>query len=194
MSHAYYTYAYMAPSAEVPKIVSSENDLRALSNSAYELQQKNPLDLVTVSGLTRGGWAIYTTDRMIEALSLPSLSFLGAERHQYVFADEHGSTSISIIKNDEFGPVLADFDRLFSALSSDPEILIDADMDGCCTVEDMASELARNYVSTNPAFDRNIRDDEGQGASYLIVYLRSVQALLKSAYTNKCAVIHMLKI
>jgi hypothetical protein len=49
-------------------------------------------------------------------------------------------------------------------------------------------------VSAKPAFDRQVRGDEGQSADYLLTYLRSMLALLYTAHTQRLAVVHMLEI
>jgi hypothetical protein len=70
----------------------------------------------------------------------------------------------------------------------------DADEAGVFSGRDVEAALARDYVSTNPALDRQVRGDEGEGADYLFTYLRSVLALLRTAQGQELSVAHALTV
>jgi len=75
-------------------------------------------------------------------------------------------------------------------------LAMDADTDGSMFgVEEAAAALARDYVSSKPAYDYgNVRGDEGQGADYLFTWLRSVLRVIEVAHAEGRSVVHVLEI
>ena len=70
-----------------------------------------------------------------------------------------------------------------------------ADDAGNIDVDDAAKALARDYVSSKPAYDYgNVRGDEGEGADYLFTWLRSVLRVIEVALSEGRAVIQVLKV
>ena len=62
-------------------------------------------------------------------------------------------------------------------------------------VDEIAEAVARDYVSSRPAFDyRNVRGDEGQGADYFFTWLRSILRVVEVAQARGQAVVHQLKV
>jgi hypothetical protein len=195
MSHSYGTSTYVADASQVPALVESPDDLRALSLAAFLEQEKSPDPLVYVSGTTRSGWAIYFCKALIEAVDLPSLSFL-SDVGQYKFETEYGFTCVTVFEPSRLSGVASDLRRLLELLKKTPMLAMDTDNDGYLDgVEDVAQALARDYVTSRPAFDyKNVRGDDGQGADYLFTWLRSILRVLEVAQSRGHAVVHELKV
>jgi hypothetical protein len=193
MSHAYDTSTYIAEAAHIPARLESPDQLRALVNAAFSQQKASPNKLVYVSGATRSGWGIYTVKALLEALDLPSLGFL-SDQGQHRFDTEHGYTCVSILDGAGLSRAAADIKKLLDLVRANPMLAMDADTDGSfIDVDHVAKALARDYVSSSPAYDyENVQGDEGQGADYLFTWLRSVQRVVEGAISDGRAVIHVL--
>ena len=192
MSHSYDTSTYAADASRVPAQLGSPEDLSALSTAAFLEQRKSPDPLVYVSGTTRGGWAIETSTALIEAVDLPSLGFLGEQGHR--FETEHGFTVVTVMAPAILPGIASDLRQLLERVKDDPILAMRADRAGCLDgTEDVAAALARDYVSSQPAFDYgNVRGDEGQGADYLFTWLRSILRVIEAARAAGRAVVHEL--
>jgi len=195
MSHSYSTSTYAADAGQLPATLESADQLSPLSNAAFTQRNSIPGRLVYVSGATRGGWAIYTVKRLLEAVDLPSLGFL-SDKGQYRFETEHGFTAITVLDPASLPAAIADLRRLLDRVRENPMRAMDADEDGCLDgVDDIATALAREYVSSKPAYDYgNVRGDEGQGADYLFTWLRSVLRVMELAHAEGRAVVHELRV
>lgn len=194
MSHSYSTSTYAAEASQVPARLDSPDQLQALSNAAFLQQTDAPGGLVHVSGATRSGWAVYVVKALVEALDLPSLGFL-ADRGQYMFETEDGSTAVTVLEPASLSSVAAALRHLLERVRENPMLAMDADTDGSMMgVEEVAAAVARDYVSARPSYDyKNVRGDEGQGADYLFTWLRSVLRVIELAQSEGRAVIHKLK-
>jgi hypothetical protein len=195
MSHSYDTSTYAAEPSLVPAQIASPEAVSPLATAAFLEQKESPVPLVYVSGTTRSGWAIYTSKALIEAVDLPSLSFL-SDQGQHRFETEHDFTAVTILQPSSVASVAADLRRLLEGVRNDPMLAMDADSSGCLDgVDDVARAVARDYVSSMPAFDYgNVRGDEGQGADYLFTWLRSILRVLEAAHSRGRAVVHELKV
>ena len=194
MSHSYGTSTYSAEASQVPARLESPEQLSALATAAFLEQEKSPERLIYVSGDTRSGWAMYTVEALLEAVGLPSLAFL-TDQGQHKFETEYGYTAVTILNPSSLSSVAADLKRLLELVREDPRLAMEADTGGCIDVDEAAKALARDYVSSKPAYDYgNVRDDDGQGADYLFTWLRSVLRVVEVALSEGRAVIHVLKV
>jgi len=195
MSHSYDTSTYIAEASAVPTRLESPDELRSLATAAYLEQQKSPDPLVYVSGTTRSGWAVYTSQALVEAVGLPSLGFL-SERGQYRFETEHSFTAVTVFAPSDLPSVASDLRQLLDRVKADPMLALRADTDGSMYgVDEIAEALARDYVSSMPAFDYgNVRGDEGQGPDYFFTWLRSILRVVEVALARGQAVVHELTV
>ena len=194
MSHSYRTSTYAADAGQVPARLDSPDQLLAPSNAAFSAQEASPGKLVYVSGDTRSGWAMYTVKALIEAVDLPSLGFL-SDQGQYKFENEHGFTCVSVLEGAGLSRAVADLKKLLELVRETPMLAVDADTEGSLGVDDVAKALARDYVSSNPAYDyKNVVGDEGQGADYLFAWLRSILRVAEDALSEGRTVVHKLKV
>jgi hypothetical protein len=194
MSHSYNTSTYTAEASQVPARLDSPDQLRALVNAAFLEQKKSPDKLIYVSGATRSGWGIYTVKALLEAVDLPSLGFL-SDRGQHKFETEYGFTAVTVLDPSSLSSVASDLKHLLELVRENPRLAMDADSNGDTGVEDVATALSRDYVSSNPAYDYgNVRGDEGEGADYLFTWLRSVLRVVEVALSEGRAVIHELRV
>lgn len=195
MSHSYDTSTYAAEASEVPSRLESPDDLSALSTAAFLEQQKSPDPLVYLWGTTRSGWAVYTAKALLQAVVLPSLDFL-SDRGQHRFETEHGFTAVTVLAPQALPNVASDLRQLFERVRQDPMLALHADTDGSMLgVEEVAAAVARDYVSSRPAFDYgNVRGDEGQGPDYFFTWLRSILRVVEVALARGQAVVHELKV
>ncbi len=194
MSHIFRTSTYTADASQVPARLESPEDLRALSTAAFLEQEKAPHPLVYVSGVTRSGWAIYTSKALLEAVALPSLAFL-SDSGEHRFETEYGFTAVTVLAPTALSGVAADLRLLVERVKAEPMLALDADADGMFGVDEVAEAVARDYVTSRPAFDHlNVSADEGQGADYLFTWLRSILRVIELALASGQAVIHELKV
>jgi hypothetical protein len=195
MSHSYDTSTYGAEASQVPARLESPDELRSVATAAFLEQQKSPDPLVYVSGTTRSGWAVYTSKALLEAIDLPSLGFL-SDRGQYKFETEHGFTVVTVLAPSALSSVASDLRHLLERVKAEPMLALRADTDSSMFgVEEIAEALARDYVSSMPAFDYgNVRGDEGQGPDYFFTWLRSILRVVEVAQARGQAVVHELKV
>ena len=195
MSHSFDTSTYSAEATQVPAQLESPEQLRALATAAFLEQEKSPERLIYVRGDTRSGWALYTVKALLEAVGLPSLSFL-TDQGQHKFETEYGYTAVTVVDPSSLSSVAADLKRLLELVRENPMLAMEADTGGYIDgAEDAAKALSRDYVSSNPTYDYgNVLGDEGQGADYLFTWLRSVLRVLEVAHSEGRAVIHVLKV
>ncbi len=195
MSHTYGTSTYTADASLAPARLDEPDQLRALATAAFLEQKESAGPLVYVSGDTRSGWAIYTAKALVEAVKLPSLRFLSDEG-QYRFETEYGFTVVTIFEPGVLPGIASDLRRLIERVREDPDLALDADTDGSMFGrEEVAAAVARDYVSSNPAYDyKNVRGDEGQGPDYYFTWLRSVLRVIEVGMSRGRAVIHELKV
>jgi hypothetical protein len=166
-----------------------------MSSSAFLEQQASPDKLIYVSGDTRSGWALFVLKALIEAVELPSLAFL-TDRGQHRFETEYGFTDVAVLERSSLASVASDLERLLELVKGNPMLAMDADSDGSMFgVEEVATAVARDYVSSKPAYDYgNVAGDEGQGADYFFTWLRSVLRVVEVARSDGRAVVHVLKV
>ena len=195
MSHSYDTSTYVAEASQVPARLESPDELSALATAAFLEQKKSPDPLVYVSGTTRSGWAVYTSKNLIEAVGLPSLGFL-SDRGQHRFETEHGFTAVTVLAPSALSAVASDLRHLLERVKAEPMLALHADTDSSMFgLEEIAAAVARDYVSSTPAFDYgNVRGDEGQGPDYYFTWLRSILRVVEVAQARSQAVVHELKV
>jgi hypothetical protein len=174
--------------------LESPEELSPLATAAFLEQQKSPDPLVYVSGTTRSGWAVYTSKALIEAVALPSLGFL-SDSGEHRFETENGFTAVTVLAPTALSGVAADLRLLLERVKVEPMLALDADADGMFGVDEVAEAVARDYVTSRPAFDYlNVRGDEGQGADYYFTWLRSILRVVEVALARGQAVVHELKV
>lgn len=195
MSHSYGTSTYSIDASLAPTRLDAPEQLSPLANAGFLEQEKAADPLVYVSGATRSGWAVYTAKALVEAFELPSLRFLSDEG-QYRFETEHGFTAVTVFHPDALPGIASDLRRLIERVREDPDLALDADTDGSMFGrEEVAAAVARDYVSSNPAYDyKNVRGDEGQGPDYFFTWLRSILRVMEVGLASGRAVIHELKV
>jgi hypothetical protein len=195
MSHSYRTSTYGGDASQVPARLESPDNLGPLGTAAFLEQEKAPEPLVYVSGVTRSGWAIDVSKQLLEAVELPSLSFL-TDQGQHRFETAYGFTAVTVLEPSRLSSVASELRRLLELVKETPMLAMDADSDGSLFgVEDVVQALARDYVTSRPAFDyQNVRGDEGQGADYLFTWLRSILRVIEVAQSRGHAVVHVLKV
>jgi hypothetical protein len=188
MSHSYGTSTFVI----VPPISFPEGFPAAQSATyAYERSQVSGEPLVYMRGDTRSGWALYQTGIILKRLDLPALAFLtvdGAENLIPTEGDRHGYTIIDSARQPE---VIAQFHAFFAQLKADP-MLAEDDFYGTYDDDQIAPALARDYVSSNPAYDPEVWGEDGQSADYLFTFLRSVLAVIANARAEDLWAVHEL--
>jgi hypothetical protein len=195
MSHAYGTRTFTVSSQELPSSFSSLEEFETFSREAGGSAHARSDGFHHLWGSTRNGWAIYLTRNLLRsAPELTSLQFLSDSGHTYTFETEHGRTGVSVLPPAAVDAAAEQLDRLLSSLGADPMRVYDADEGGVFSDGDVEAALARDYMSASPAYDRQVRGDEGEGADYLFTYLRSILALLRTAQGQRLSVVHALTI
>lgn len=193
MSHAYGTRTFTVSSHEVPSSFSSLEDFDAFKQKAGGIAHERTDGFHYLAGSTRSGWAIYTTQNLLQsAPNAPALQFLVESGHTYRFESEYGFTAVSVLDSTAVDAAAEALDGLLSALRADPLRVYDADEGGVFSDGDVEAALARDYVSVRPTFDRQVRGDEGESADYLFTYLRSILAVLHAAQREGLSVVHSL--
>lgn len=188
MSHSYGTTTF----AIVPP-ASGARDLPAKPSSTYAYERsKVPGEaLVYTWGDTGSGWALYQTEAILKRLDLPALAFLtvdGTEHSLPTEGDKHGYTIIDSARQPE---VIAQFHVFFAKLKEDP-MLAEDDRYGVYDDDQIAPALARDYVSSSPAYDPQAWGEDGQSADYLFTFLRSVLAVIENARKEGLWAVHEL--
>lgn len=193
MSHAYDTYTFAANPDKVPQSFASKKAFDTFLAVALPAAQENKAQFLCTHGLTRGGWAIYTVKEVLESLSLPSLEFLTDGGYTYKFEQEYSLTTVAILDRSRQQSVISDMRQMMSWLAENPNVVTLAG-GGCSSDAGVVEALKRDYISEDPAFDRNVAGDEGLGDDYLFVYLRSVLTVVENARANGLSAIHVLRI
>jgi hypothetical protein len=185
MSHAYSTSTYIV-ARDTPLPASAEqmkNLWKATIDGASPPRR--------VTGSSRNGWAIYMLGHLLDRVDLPALGCLRLQHEDASFEDEHGRSSVSILRDGRLAAAADAMANLLAALRAEPSIVYDAEFAGIFSDDDVEVALARDYISEQPAFDYgNVRGDEGESADYLMVWLRSIAAVMGSARQQGLAVAH----
>lgn len=195
MSHSYQTRTYTVASQELPPTFASLEGYERFARDAGGRAHARTDGLHHLWGSTRSGWAIYLTRNMLRAApDLTALQFLSDKGHSYTFETEHELTAVSVLAPAAVDAAAEQLDRLLSSIRANPSLVYDADEAGIFSGEDVEAAAARDYVSAQPAYDNQVRGDEGEGADYLLTYLRSILALLRTAQGEGLSVVHALAI
>jgi hypothetical protein len=195
MSHAYGTRTFTVASHELPSSFASLEEFEAFARKAGGEANARAGGLHDLWGSTRSGWAIYTTRNLLRsAPTATALQFLSDRGHAYRFETEYGFTAVSVLDAGAIAAAAEQLDQLLSVLRADPARACDADEAGMFSDGDAEAALARDYLSATPAYDSQVRGDEGEGADYLFTYLRSILALLRAAQGQKLSVVHSLTV
>jgi hypothetical protein len=194
MSHHYDTSTYAADADQVSARLASPDQLRAAANAAFSEQEAVPDKLVYMFGSTRSGWAVYTVKELLKTVNLPSLRFL-TDEGQHRFETEHGYTCISILSGVALTNAIDGLRQLLEVATATPILVLNADTNACLDVEGIATALARDYVTSKPAFDYgNVIGDDGQTADYLFAWLRGVLRIAEGAQSDGRILVHVLKV
>ncbi|MDN3578385.1 hypothetical protein QWZ03_16570 [Chitinimonas viridis] len=194
MSHSYATKTYIVDTNSIPASFPTLEAFEDFKSSVGAI--KHGEALCSVSGDTRGGWAIYATKALLEHGDFPAIAFLGdASSCQYSFEGEYGDiTRITIVNPTQQAQVIADFERLISDLIKNPDVAYDIGDLNVYSDGDVEAALERDYVSSSPAFDKNVKGEDGESADYLFVFLRSILEVFKNAKSLGQSVVHVLYI
>ena len=187
MSHTYYTTTFViVPPASLSESLPAEPS----TTYAYERSQVPGEPLLYTTGATRSGWAIYQTGYMLEKLNLPALSFLtvdGAENPLPAEGGQHGYTIIDSVRQPA---VIAQFHAFFAQLKA--EHMLAEDYEGRYGYDEILPALTRDYVSSQPAYDRQVWGEDGQSVDYLFTFLRSILAVIENAQAEGLWAVHEL--
>lgn len=194
MSHSYITETFTADKKSTPNSFSSMEGYDEFHSLFLDIA-KGLGGFCSVTGNTRHGWAIYTIKNLLENCGFASLDFLTDCGHHFSFDNEYGSQyHISVLNDTQQNQAITELQQLMAMLIDNPNIVYDAEEFGVLSDGEVEQALARDYISSNPAFDPKVECDEGQSADYLCVFLRSILEILKSARAEGRNVIHVLKI
>ena len=195
MSHSYETRIFTAPTEALPSGPLNAEQLAHVCQTAGADAYHRKDALHHVFGSTRGGYAIYTLKEVLKAKPFTALGFLTDTGHQYVLKGQSTqSLRVTVLDRPQQERTIAEFRQLFLDLAADPNAVYAAEKFGCLRAGDVEAALDRDYVSAMPAFDRTVSGDEGLGADYLFVYLRSVLTVIQNAYAEGKIVIHQLEL
>jgi hypothetical protein len=194
MSIEYLSETFSVPDNRIPAKFGSKEDFAAFATDAKGEARERPGGLHYLHGSTRSGWALLTAWNAAKAASGNEvLSFLSCKGRTVDFDDEHGNTAVSVLSPAEVKDAAARLQALLVALRANPAAVYDADEAGVFYEDDVEKALARDYVTANPRFDRQVRGDEGESADYLLTFLRSTLAVLNSAAAEGLAVAHWVR-
>jgi len=195
MSHHSETKIFTAPAKGFPFGESLVEQYQNLCKTAGWVAHERKDKLHYVSGSTRSGNAIYTVKNILRAIPYPALESLSDTGHRYQFKGEFGQDiNVTILDHSSQKQVIADLQQLFLDLKAAPEVVYDAEDFGCLSEGDVEAALERDYVSSRPSTDRNVLGDEGEGADYLFVYLRSVLTVIQNASAEDLFVVYELEL
>jgi hypothetical protein len=132
---------------------------------------------------------------ILEANPFPALAFLTDAGHQYEIHGEFDQkTTVTVLDQSSQKQVIAQLQQLLLDLKESPEIVYDAEEFGHLSEGDVEAALNREYVSAMPYRDQEVFGDEGEGADYLFVYLRSVLQVIQNANSEGLMVIYSLEL
>jgi hypothetical protein len=195
MSHTSRTRIFTAPTEGFPSgasFIEQYEDI-CLTAGAAALERKDSLH--HVFGSTRSGYAIYTLMNILEVKPFPALAFLTDAGHQYeIQGDFYKNTTVTVLDQSSQKQVIAQLQQLLLDLKESPEIVYDAEEFGHLSEGDVEAALNREYVSAMPYRDQEVFGDEGEGADYLFVYLRSVLQVIQNANSEGLMVIYSLEL
>ncbi len=195
MSHSSETLIFTAATDGFPTgasfIEQFQNICRTAGGAAYNRKDK----LHHVFGSTRSGYAIYTLKNILKAKPFPALEFLTDTGHQYQIKGEFDQeTKVTVLDQSSQKQVTAELQQLFLDLKANPGIVYEAEDFGNLSEGDVEAALNRDYVSARPSLDSKVRGDEGEGADYLFVYLRSVFTVIQNAHSEELMVVYALEL
>lgn len=195
MSHSSETRIYTASAEGFPSAASFIEQYPNLCKTAGAIAYNRKDTLHHVFGSTRNGYAIYTLKGILKAKSFPALEFLTDTGHQYRLDGEFGQdVDVTVLDHARQKQVIAELQQLFFELQANPDVVYQAEDFGVLGDGDVEAALDRDYVSAMPCVDPNVLGDEGEGADYLFVYLRSVLMVIRNAYSEGLMVIYALEI
>ena len=132
---------------------------------------------------------------ILEAKPFPALAFLTDAGHQYEIQGEFDQkTTVTVLDQSSQKQAIAQLQQLLLDLKESPEIVYDAEEFGHLSEGDVEAALNREYVSAMPYLDQEVFGDEGEGADYLFVYLRSVLQVIQNANSEGLMVIYSLEL
>jgi hypothetical protein len=132
---------------------------------------------------------------ILKAKPFPALEFLTDTGHQYRIEGEFDQyTNVTVLDRSSQKQVVAELQQLLLDLKVNPEIVYEAEEFGNLSRGDVEAALNRDYVSARPSLDPEVSGDEGEGADYLFVYLRSVFTVIQNANSEGLMVVFTLNI
>lgn len=194
MSHSYSTRTFTVPANTLPATFASIEAFDAFSKDAGGAAHDRTDGLHHLWGETRSGWAIELTRKLLESMpDTSALTFLTDAGTTNKFENEYGFTAVSVLDPQAVTRAADRLAALLVTLQADPMPVYRADYAAIFDA-DVEPALARDYVSSKPAFDPQVRGDEGQSADYLCTYWRSMLALLRAAQREGSGVVHSLTV
>jgi hypothetical protein len=191
MSAELHSRTFSIPASQVPATFASKEDFTAFAEHSAKQARARPDSVHYLDGSTRSGWALDTAWNAAKAVpGNDVLSFLRSKGRTANFDDEYSNTAVTILSLAEVKEAAQRLGALLDAMRADPMVVYNADETGIFYGDDVEQALARDYVSVNPRFDRQVRGDEGQSADYLLTFMRSTLAVLNSAASEGLAVVH----
>jgi hypothetical protein len=195
MSHSSETRIFTVPADSFPSgasFIEQYQDLcRTAGGAAYRRKDK----LHHVFGSTRSGYAIYTLKNILKAKPFPALEFLTDTGHQYHLKGEFDQDiKVTVLDHSSQKQVIAELQQLFLDLKANPDLVYEAEDFGNLSEGDVEAALNRDYVSAQPSVDIHVRGDEGEGADYLFVYLRSLLTVIQNANSERLMVVYELEL
>jgi hypothetical protein len=195
MSHSSETRIFTAPTEGFPFGASFIEQYQSLCITAGGAAYNRKDKLHHVFGSTRSGCAIETLNNILKTIPFPALEFLTYTGHQYQFKGEFGQDiMVTVLDRSSQKQVIAELQQLFFELKENPDIVYEAEDFGYLDEGDVEAALNRDYVSARPSLDPEVKGDEGGGADYLFVYLRSVLTVIQNANSEGMMVVYELEL
>ncbi|UBV42342.1 hypothetical protein LAJ19_12015 [Deinococcus taeanensis] len=152
-----------------------------------------PGHLAMTWGSSRNGYADSALETLLGQAHVPALAFLTGERCMYRVEDRvHGSARNFTLLRTPAGLARVDtaFSTFFEWCKAHPGTLAELS-EGMHGEEEVLAFLRAKSISAQPYMDRHLHgDEEGDNVGYLIVYLRSVQAVLQFAAAHGLAFLY----
>ncbi|MGZ5201911.1 MAG: hypothetical protein ACXWC4_19300 [Telluria sp.] len=195
MSHKAESRIFTVPAELVPSAADFQQRYQELcitaGGAAYQRKDK----LHHVFGSTRSGYAIYTLKNILKLKPFPAIEFLTDTGHQYRLKGEFGQElRVTVLDRARQAQVIAALHQLLIDLKANPDVVYEAEDFGHLMDGDVEAALDHDYVSASPAYDREVRGNDGEGADYLFVYLRSVLKVIQNAYEEGLVVVYQLEL